>query len=124
MSYKVFLAEYIGVPRNHHAIFVELVHDGEGEIYQVIGDILTGMQHERKDVKRPDKSASYMSMEQIGTVSHENYDRIESIVFAIEAPKKQFDGPKRLNPREPLRRCQEWTKEAIQALKDANVLED
>jgi hypothetical protein len=124
MSYKVFLAEYIGAPRNHHAIFVELVDGGKGEIYQVTGDIQNGMSHERKEAKRPDDSASYMGKEQIGTVSHEKYDRIESIIFAIDAPKKQFDGPKRLYPREPLRRCQEWTEEAIQALKDANVLED
>jgi hypothetical protein len=75
-------------------------------------------------MNKPKDSVTYVLKEHIGMVSHANYDRVQSIVEQIEPPKKQFDGPKRLNPREPLRRCQEWTSEAIQFLKDNDILEN
>jgi hypothetical protein len=37
--------------------------------------------------------------------------------------KKQFEGPRRLYPGEPIRRCQEWTKEAVETLAAEGVLE-
>jgi hypothetical protein len=123
MSYNVYLVSYLGAPRDHHAIFVETKSDKSGYIFQVIGDIQSGMSFGHKDAKRPEDSTSFVSQEHIGTVSEANYDRIESIVETIEPPKKQFDGPRRINPREPLRRCQEWTADAVEALKSAGVLE-
>lgn len=42
--------------------------------------------------------------------------------MGIQPPKKQFDGPRRRYLDEPIRRCQEWTAEAIQALTSAGVL--
>jgi hypothetical protein len=122
MSYNVYKISYIGVPRDHHVIFVETNADGTGHIFQVTGDIQTGMTHGHKVGKKPEDSASYVGKEYIGTISTTSYARIESIVNSIEPPKKQFNGPNRINPQEPLRRCQEWTAEAIQALKDSGVL--
>lgn len=65
----------------------------------------------------------YIDKTYLGTVSTENYARVEEIVGGIEVPKKQFDGPKRLDPKTPLRRCNEWAAEAIEALRGAGVLE-
>jgi hypothetical protein len=124
MSYKVYLNEYIGAPRNHQAIFVETNSDGSGYIFQVTGNIQTGMTFGHKAANEPEKSQTFVSREYIGTVTEVNYDRIQGIVEQVEPPKKQFNGPTRLYPGEALRRCQEWTAEAIQALKDAGIIEN
>ncbi|PVH74008.1 hypothetical protein DL98DRAFT_659087 [Cadophora sp. DSE1049] len=123
MSYNVYLVAYAGLPRDHHTIFVETGADGSGYIFQVTGNIQDGMTHGHKAAKKPEDSLTYVSKHLIGTVSHENYARIGSIVDMIPPPKKQFNGPKRIYPAEPIRRCQEWNAEAIQALKSAGVLQ-
>lgn len=123
MSSKVYLVSYLGAPRDHQAIFVETNEDKSGHIFQVTWDIQSGMSYGHKSAKRPEDSATFTTKEQLGTVSEANYHQIQSIVETIEPPKKQFNGPKRLNPREPLRRCQEWTSEAVEALKSAGILE-
>jgi len=123
MSYNVYLVASSGMPRDHHTIFVEINDDQSGYMFQVTGNIQTGMTHSHKDSEGPELSYTFVSKELIGTVSHDNYWRMEGICDDIPAPKKQFNGPQRIYPREPLRRCQEWTEEAIQALKDTGVLE-
>jgi hypothetical protein len=122
MSYNVYLISYLGAPRDHHAIFVETNPDLSGYIFQVSGDIQNGMYFNHKSAKKPEESASFVSKEYLGKVSKAQYDQIQTTVETIEPPKKQFNGPRRINPQEPLRRCQEWTKDAIQALKDAGIL--
>ena len=96
MSYNVYRVSYQGVPRDHQAIFIETNEDKSGFIYQVSGNIQSGMNHDHKRAKRPEDSASYVSKNYLGTISHANYLRVEGICNAIEPPKKQFDGPKRL----------------------------
>jgi hypothetical protein len=123
MSYNVYLVAYTGVPRDHHAIFVEMNPDKSGHIFQVTGTIQQGMNHNDKPAKKPDESASYQGQEFIGKVSVANFPRIKAICEGIPAPKKQFEGGRRLYPQEPIRRCQEWTKEAMDALVAAGVLE-
>ncbi|KAF1841067.1 uncharacterized protein K460DRAFT_197881 [Cucurbitaria berberidis CBS 394.84] len=122
MSYNVYLVEGIGAPRNHHSIIIEKNPDGSGYIFQVTGDVQRGMEFGHKNTNVPEESASFASRKQIGTMLITDFDRIQSIVESIEPPAKQFNGPKRINPREPLRRCQEWTADAIQALKNEGVL--
>jgi hypothetical protein len=112
MSYNVYLVSNIGAPRDHHCIFVETNDDESGYIIQVTGNIQNGM------------TFGFVGKEHIGTVSKDKYNEIQRVAETIETPKKQFDGPKRINPKEPLRRCQEWASEAVQALKDAGVLEE
>ena len=123
MAYKVYLVAYVGAPRDHHAIFFETESDESGFIYQVVGDIQNGMRHDHKRAKRPEDSASFVSKTYLGTTFPANYSLVEAICNNIEPPKKQFNGGKRLYPTEPLRRCQDWTAEAIEALKVAEVLE-
>ncbi|KAM5429223.1 hypothetical protein McanMca71_007748 [Microsporum canis] len=125
MSYPVYLIVSGGLPRNHHAIFVETNESGEktGHLFQVTGNIQNGMSFEQRPENEPESSASFISKRGIGTVTHASYSRIQSICESIPPPKKQFEGAKRLSPLEPIRRCQEWTGEAINALRDAQVLQ-
>lgn len=123
MSYYVYRVAYLGAPRNHHAIFVETSDDGSGVIIHVTGDIQNGMKFEQKAGRRPEESASFVEKSLLGSVIIDNYYYIEEICRNIPPPKKQFNGPKRLYPKEPLRRCQEWTNEAIEALISNGVLQ-
>lgn len=81
------------------------------------------MRFEQKAGKSPEESASFLDKNLLGWVSANNYHYIEEICKSIPPPKKQFNGPKRLYPKEPLRRCQEWTSEAIDALISNGVLQ-
>jgi hypothetical protein len=103
---------------------VETGADGSGQIFHVKGDIQNGMIYESKAGRKPETSASFVSKSPIGQVDERGKSRIDGILESIPPPKKQFNGPKRLYPREPLRRCQEWTQEAIQALRSQGVLHD
>jgi hypothetical protein len=123
MSYNVYLVSSQGLPRSNHAIFFETEADGSGFTFQVTGNIQQGMTHYHKDAEKPENSNSFVSKIYLGTTSHANYKGAEEICNAIEPPRKQFDGPTRLYPDVPLRRCQEWTQEAIAALKNAGVIE-
>ncbi|KAF2874598.1 hypothetical protein BDV95DRAFT_566534 [Massariosphaeria phaeospora] len=117
MSYNVLLVESLGAPRNHQVIFIELSPGGAGYIFQVTGDIQTGMTFGHREEKEPEESVTF-----VGTIVVADFDRIQSIVESVAPPAKQFDGPRRIDPTKPLRRCQEWTAEAIQALENAGVL--
>lgn len=123
MSYNVYLVSYAGMPRNHQLIFVETAGDLSGHVYQVTGSIQNGMTFEKKPGKKPEDSATFEGKTLIGKVTQANLPRLEQICQGIPPPKKQFNGPQRLNPQEPLRRCQEWTSEAIQALVTARVVQ-
>lgn len=123
MSYKVYKVSYLGGQRDHHSIFVETESDGSGVIFQVTGDIQNGMRYESKSAKKPEDSHSFVSKEYLGTVSAANYSSIGTVCSSNPPPKKQFNGPKRLYPSEPLRRCQEWTAETIRELQSKGIIE-
>jgi hypothetical protein len=126
MSFNVYLVDYMGMLRNHHCIFVETHEDGPktGYVYQVTGNIQTGMIHEHRKAEQPEISNNFGGLKRlIGTVPSNNYVNIRIAVNSIPPPKKQFDGPKKIYPDEPLRRCQEWTYEAIQTLIDRGILQ-
>ncbi|KAJ5367860.1 hypothetical protein N7541_001801 [Penicillium brevicompactum] len=101
MSYNVYRVSYAGLPRDHHAIFVEMNNDQSGHLFQ---------------------SGTYQSKEFIGRVAAADFARILPTCESIPPPKKQFEGARRLYPKEPLRRCQEWTQEAVNALVTAGIL--
>lgn len=123
MSYPVYLVESDGMPRNHHALFVRLNEDGSGELFHVTGNIQQGMTFERRAPELPHISATVAAMTQIGWVSTGDLARFAATCEANAPPTKQFEGPKRLNPKETLRRCQEWTAETIQCLKRDGILQ-
>jgi hypothetical protein len=97
-------------------------NDQSGHVFQVTGDIQNGMKHNDKPAKKPEESGTYQSKEVIGRVAAADFTRIKPTCESIPAPKKQFEGPRRLYPNEPLRRCQEWTQEAVNALVNAGIL--
>ncbi|KAI9809074.1 MAG: hypothetical protein M1825_002363 [Sarcosagium campestre] len=123
MSYKLYRTEDVGVPLDHHAIFVETATDGSGRLFQVTGNIQEGMKYECEGGKKPEMSLSFVDKVFLGQVATTNWDRFGEICSSIPPPKQQFAGPKRLYPKEPLRRCQEWTQEAILALTDAGLFQ-
>ncbi|KAJ6786824.1 hypothetical protein PWT90_02652 [Aphanocladium album] len=91
-------------------------------VVQVTGNIQAGMMFEVKTNNCPESSPEFFKKEYLGWVSPEDLHRVQQVCAAIPPPKKQFEGPKSLYPAEPLRRCQEWTKEAIAALVAQDVL--
>lgn len=123
--YPVYLVEYAGMPRNHYAIFVQTQDNGQGTLFHVKGDIQRGMTYEtRQTSKSPSLSATFVSMSQLGWVGVDDLPRVDSICRANPPPAKQFNGPKRINKSQPLRRCQEWTDETIGYLRANGVLLD
>ena len=127
MAYNVFLLASTAIgPRDHHAIFVESHISGmyTGHIYQVTGNVQQGMSFEEKETCRPEEKPEFASKTLLGIVTVEEYPRLLEICGTIAPPKKQYQLNRRLYPHEPLRRCQEWTKEAVTALRDAGILQN
>lgn len=122
MSYNVYRISSIGAPRDHHALFVENVREGEGLLLHVTGNIQDGMVFQARPGERPETSPEYSGKEYLGWVSADSWHRVEEVCLTIPPPAKQFQGEKRLDPRAPLRRCQEWIQEVIDALVASGVL--
>lgn len=123
MQVPLFLVESLGAPRNHHALFVKVKIGGRaGALFQVEGNVQTGMEYKFEVTEAPEESASFLSMTQLGWVSSSDLERIDEICRSNPPPEKQFDGPRRMNLRKALRRCQEWTAETIGVLKAEGVL--
>lgn len=124
MSYQVYRILYTSLPRNHHGVFVECNTDQSGQLFHVTGSIHDGMRYEVKQARKPEESRQFHSKERIGSVLIADFKHINAILKNIAPPKKQYHRGNRLNPHEPLRRCQEWTTEAIKALKSSGVVKD
>lgn len=124
MFYTVYLTIETGIPRDHHALFVETHEAGPqtGHVYNVQGDIQNGMVYEAKTTEEPEKSPVLVEKKRIGTVSKDDYPRFIAVCQSIPVPKKQFEGARQLYPKEPLRQCQGWAKEAIHALVEQKVV--
>ncbi|KAL8296019.1 hypothetical protein RB600_001486 [Gaeumannomyces tritici] len=124
MSYNVFLVEYLGAPRNHHALFVETdPESGAGLLLHVTGNIQDGMTFEERETKKPEESNTFSGKKSLGWVAIADLDRMRDICASNPPPKKQFDRAKRLYPNEPLRRCQEWTAETVASLTGEGVIQ-
>lgn len=54
----------------------------------------------------------------------EDLSRVDDICRVNPPPAKQFNGAKKINKNQPLRRCQEWTSETIGSLRAEGVLLD
>lgn len=125
MPLPVFLVEYTGLAMNHQGIFVELdATDGNGYIFHVTGNIQKGMAYETKPAKKPEESITFKTKTHVGWISSSDLQLVDEVCRSNPAPEKQFNGPKRINPRKPLRRCQEWAAESIQLLRNEGVLTD
>jgi hypothetical protein len=96
----------------------------QGWLFHVEGNLLSGMAFEEKRDNYPFVSATGETIQQIGWISHEDFpQRIREVCEGIPPPKKQYNlRSSRLFPNEPIRHCQHWAREAIDALL-AEVLE-
>ncbi|KAF9765706.1 hypothetical protein IL306_001973 [Fusarium sp. DS 682] len=123
MSLPVYLVESLGLPRNHQALFIQLDEKTEeGDLFHVVGNVQEGMEFEHRADEVPKHSDTYLGQHYVGYISSSDRKRFKEICQSNPPPAKQFDGAKRINPRQPLRRCQEWTAETIAMLENHGVL--
>lgn len=122
--YTVYLVERLGMPRNHHVIFVEQSPEDEtGLQYHVTGTVQIGMEFEiKKEDISARESSLFVSMSKLGLIKASDLDRLESICRSNPPPVKQFNGPHRIDNTKPLRRCQEWVSETVGLLRAEGVL--
>ncbi|KAM3497704.1 hypothetical protein MY10362_008952 [Beauveria mimosiformis] len=121
--FPVFLVQDYGEPRNHHSLWVQ-TGEARGIIYNVIGPVNNGaMQYEtRPTYVHPSKSMTFVDMRALGQVSSDDLQGMDEICRGNQPPIRQMCDGELLYPDVPLRRCQEWTKETIDLLRDAGVL--
>lgn len=122
-AYNVYVQQYLGAPRDHVSLVV--VTDPEkmaGEMYHVEGNIQTVMNYFHKKAQAPLQSVSFQKRMYVEQVTAANLPKVQQICASIPPPAKQYDGPKLLVPKDQVRRCGEWTKEAVAALKAAKVV--
>lgn len=125
MAYQVYRIAETGLPRDHQAIFVETHETGPrtGHLYHVTGTVQNGMVFEHRPSPDPDKLPLLAEKRKVGTVTRADYpERFISACEVVPPPKKQFEGARRLYPKEAVRRCGEWAAEAVEALTQAGVL--
>jgi hypothetical protein len=60
----------------------------------------------------------------IGSVTNDNYRRIDDILKSLNPPPKQYEKHKRIDPSKKLVHCQEWTKNAIKLLIEKKVVDE
>lgn len=121
--YKIFEVTFNPDPRRqHHAIFIATNSDGSGNVFQVTGNVQQGMRYETKPWSLPEAYLSFSHKEALGAVSKEEYHRIGAVCERIPPPEKQYEGRKKLQPDKPLRNCQDWTTDVIDALIGEGVL--
>ena len=110
---------------NHVGIFVETESDGSGRIYHVVGNILMGMNYEKKRAKQPDLSETFIvgSKKLIGQVGISKMDQFEAICQAIPPPGAQLKlNGEPIDPSIPIRRCAEWVEEVLEQLRKDNIM--
>ncbi|KAI1938047.1 rRNA processing protein [Ophidiomyces ophidiicola] len=116
----------VGMPHDHHAIFIETNSPsiGCGYVYQVTGSIQNGMVYEDKAATSPpEDDPSFVGKSLVSIVKKTSHpDKVRRVCRSVEAPKKQFDRPRKLYPEDKVRHCQEWTAEAVAALTQAGLL--
>lgn len=125
-SYRVYLGKYLTwKDTHHHAIYVETDEvNEEGVLYHAVGSVLRGMKLDIRTDKDPLRSDTGVSRQQIGWVTKQNHHRMQEVCLTIPPPAAQLAlNGKKLNPSQPIRHCQHWVAEAIDALKAEGVLD-
>ena len=124
--YPISLESYLGLPRDHHAIFVRINDSNEncGHLFHVVGTIQRGMSLEIiHDSQDPKGSFSHATSQTVGWVPHAKLDQVKEVCKTIPPPTKQWDGNRRLVPADQVRRCQEWVAEVLEMLKQKGIME-
>ena len=122
--YPVYFGAYLGFNLQHHLIFVRTDEKTEcGKGFHVQGNLQRGMSFTVDERRHPKSSMSCEHCQHIGWVLQSDMDEFEEICRTIPPPAKQFEGAKALVPRSQQRNCQTWVAEAIDALRNANILQ-
>ncbi|KAF1817783.1 uncharacterized protein K489DRAFT_167980 [Dissoconium aciculare CBS 342.82] len=142
-THKVYLTESIGGGEfNHIALFIatgagagagpiennsNTSEKPSGILYNVIGTIVigAGQTYEVRETTNPQLAIEHIpgTYRCIGQVRHEDLDRFAAICESIPVPGPQLSlRGKPVDPTKPVRRCTEWTMEAVEALKEAGIL--
>ena len=115
---------FLGQP-NHESIFIETHEQGKwtGRLYHVTGSILKGMTYEDKTFGKPQDAGSFENMFFIGVILSSDIPRFQAVCRSVEVPGRQLDlRGRRLDRSTPLRRCGEWTADAISALYQQGIV--
>ncbi|KAK5947940.1 hypothetical protein OHC33_011045 [Knufia fluminis] len=97
-TYNVYLGVYNGMPRDHHAIWVDtgakrVLPNGKsvdvGEIIQVTGNIQQGMLFQVKNGVDPEESNEGKEKIKIGTIKKNDLERLKQICSQLPPPSKQ-----------------------------------
>ncbi|KAK3350222.1 hypothetical protein B0T25DRAFT_457106 [Lasiosphaeria hispida] len=122
--YPAFLAEFLGSPRNHYAIYVDVNQGLSGYLLHVVGTLQKGMELKvSEDFRNPTFSLTFLGMRQVGWVPHSKLGHCKNVCETVPPPAKQWDRGRPLLPLDQLRRCQEWTAEAVDVLRESGVLQ-
>ena len=122
--YKAYILIYESPGFRHDALFFETNEDGSGTRIEVIGTLDRGMRIESMHtIGRPDDDPdSPTSKEFVGWVHEGKYPRAWETCSRVPPPTKQTRSGKPIDPNVPLRSSRHWTREAVDALKMADIL--
>jgi hypothetical protein len=127
--YDVYTPEFYGVI-NHIGDFVETEEDGPktGRMFEVTGNTVIrggGMQYEDTKSDNPEEGALFAEglKKKVGIVKASDLARLREICQSIPVPGEQLKlNGSRIDSSKPVRRCTQWTAEAVDALLEAGVL--
>jgi hypothetical protein len=128
-----------GVPRLHESLFLEIdPFTGSGHTFHVTGTVLMGMTYSTRHEPPPSMNPEFVEMKYLGEVNKSDYyedgeevplhqvkGRFTRICESIEVPGKQVDLRGRKLPGvKEVRRCGDWVRDVVEALKREGVLKE
>jgi hypothetical protein len=124
MSHKIFVCYYERNPlaanqREHWSIFVKAEDAEKGTIYEATGGTLEMKYNKKADVALT-KSSTYKGSVFIGEIGEDRFKILDKTLANVPLPSS----PMRLPPGERRRDCQDWVKDAVDALVEAEVLDN
>jgi hypothetical protein len=129
---KVYTPQYVGGGKaNHTGVFIE-TSPSNGEIFHVVGSVCIrggGMKYVRQTAQNPadDEARQFVSgtMKLEGVIDEQDLEKVDEACKAVPESKEQLTlSGKKLYPNEPIRRCAQWTVEAVEELKKRGLLKE
>jgi hypothetical protein len=126
--YNLFTPQFYDII-NHIGVFVETEEDGPktGRMFEVTGNIVIrgGMQYEDTKSGNPEEDVAFAlgTKEKVGIVKKSDLARLRGICQSIPVPGEQLNlNSSRIDASKPVRRCIQWSSEAVEALREAKIL--
>jgi hypothetical protein len=105
--------------REHWSLFVVKSGASTGTIFEASGGTLQMKYNEKSDVSLT-KSSTYKGSIDIGEIADDQFDAFAAIIRAVKLPSS----PLRLPPGQRRRDCQDWVRDAVDALVENGLLGD